>query len=89
VTDTAGSDQLDRALPTEAAERLREVYERYDLAYRSAKPGTASAVTLARARLDLALLLDADAAEVELPELVQAQLERDAQTLLAVTPELG
>lgn len=71
------------------SERLVEAYRRYDIAYRSSRPGTPSALALARARLDLSLLLEAEAPEGQLPEVVQVQLERDAQTLLSATPELG
>lgn len=69
--------------------RLLEAVRRYDEAYRGARPGTASAAALAQARLDLTLLLDAQTPDAELPDVVRAQLERDAQTLLATTPDLG
>src|SRR5947209_5558924 len=64
--------------------RLLAALRRYEVAYRSARPGTAGTVELARARIDLALLLDGET----LPAPVAAQLARDGETLLRVTPEL-
>lgn len=64
--------------------RLLAALRRYEVAYRSARPGTAGAVELARARIDLALLLEGE----DLPAVVAAQLVRDGETLLRVTPEL-
>jgi hypothetical protein len=71
-----------------ATRRLQAAYQRYESAYRSARPGTAAAAHLAQARLDLTLLLEAQAVDGELPSLLTTQLVRDAQTLLATTPEL-
>ena len=69
-------------------ERLSEAYRQYDLATQSDSPTTATSLLLARARLDLAvLLLNAAGPEAELPDVVQAQLERDAKTVFAGPPK--
>jgi hypothetical protein len=67
-------------------ERLTEAFQRYEAAYRNARPGTRSAADLARARLDLTLLLLASGEE--LPEDVLAQVPRDAQAMVVTTPPL-
>jgi hypothetical protein len=67
--------------------RLRAAYERYDAASRGARPGTAAAAQLARARLDLVLVLE-DAGE-EFPDNVLQQISRDTEELLRTTPPLG
>lgn len=67
-------------------ERLTAAFRRYDDAYRNARPGTRSAAELARARLDLTLLLLA--VDEELPGDVVAQMGRDADALLVQTPPL-
>ena len=67
-------------------ERLAEAYRRYDLAYADARPGTRAAVELARARLDLVLLLEATGAE--LPEELLAQVQRDADSLVLTSAPL-
>lgn len=60
--------------------RLRAAFGRYLASYGPTKPGTAAASALARARLDLGLLLDA--LGEDLPELVIVQLRLDGETLL-------
>lgn len=74
----------DPAAPRDA--RLTAAFRRYDEAYRNARPGTLSAAELARARLDLLMLL-LDSGE-ELPEDLAAQMSRDADALLVQTPPL-
>jgi hypothetical protein len=73
--------------PSSPEQRLVEAYRRYDLAYRSApKPGTRAAVELARARLDLTLLLQA--LDEPLPDALLDQLGHDAESLVRATPPL-
>lgn len=67
-------------------QRLLDAYRRYERAYRDARPGTAAAATLARARLDLTLLLQA-AGEPIADELL-AQLQRDADSVVRTTPPI-
>ncbi len=76
--------------PESLSPRLLEAYRRYNSAYAGARPGTLSAVELARARMDLTLLLLLMAEEDGTPLApdVLDQLRRDAQTLLDVTTAL-
>jgi hypothetical protein len=66
--------------------RILRAYAAYDAAYKDARPGTSAGTRLAKARLDLALALED--AGVELPALVQVQLNRDADELVRTTPVL-
>ena len=66
--------------------RLREAYDRYDSARQDARPGTAAAARLARARLDLVLILDA--VGEELPPDVLTQINLDSEELVRTTPPL-
>ena len=69
------------------AERLLDAYRQYDLAYQATPQVSAASLKLARARLELAvLLLHADGEEGELPAVVLAQLGREAKTVFARTP---
>ena len=67
--------------------RLREAYQRYDSARQHARPGTAGAARLARARLDLVLLLDS--AGEQLPADVLTQIDLDSAELVRTTPPLA
>jgi hypothetical protein len=73
--------------PSRPEQRLVEAYRRYESAYRSARPGTRSAVELACARIDLALLLQASGEA--LPKTLLEQLARDADSLVQATPPLA
>jgi hypothetical protein len=79
-------DKVDKPVAGPRDVRLTEAFRRYDAAYRNARPGTRSAADLARARLDLTLLLVA--AGEELSEDVLAQLHRDADAMVISTPPL-
>jgi hypothetical protein len=70
----------------DSTERLALAFRRYEQAYRDVRPGTSSAAALARARLDLTLLLVATG-EV-LPEEIAAQTSLDAESLVRTTPAL-
>jgi hypothetical protein len=67
-------------------DRLREAYSRYAAADRAARPGTAAASRMAKARIDLVIVLD-EAGE-QLPDDVLRQVARDADELLRTTPPL-
>ena len=89
---TTGSNPTDRDRVDDPAvppgdERLTAAFRRYDAAYRNARPGTLAAAELARARLDLLMLL-LDAGE-ELPADLTTQMGRDADALLVQTPPLA
>jgi hypothetical protein len=77
----------DSVVPGKEEQRLLDAYRRYVAAYRITKPGTRAAVELARARLDLTLMLEA-AGEPLAAELL-AQLQRDADSVLRATPPLA
>jgi hypothetical protein len=83
---SADTDNMGNPAARRREDRLTEAFKRYDAAYRCARPGTRSAADLARARLDLTLLLVASGEE--LPEDVMAQLHRDASALVVTTPPL-
>ena len=90
VATTDPTNSTDPTAPAPRPEpevRLRAALQRYDAAYRTSRPGSAGSAELARARIDLALLLEQSDEDV-LPDLVRAQLERDAQLLVQVTQEL-
>lgn len=67
-------------------ERLQDAYDRYQSARQSARPGTSAASKLARARLDLVLLLEEDGEP--LAEELAAQISLDSDELLRTTPPL-
>ena len=68
-------------------ERLHAALDRYQQAYRSARPsGSAAEITLVRARLDLTLMLLA--LDEPLPDALIAQLPVDAVALVRNTPPL-
>lgn len=83
------SDPLSPPPSPTRSERLLDAYRHYEDAYQSAQQVRESSLELAQARLDLAvLLLNAEGPDEPLPDVVKAQLERDARTVFARTPEL-